>query len=420
MSLGGSGTASGVNYGNLVVRLTDAKKRTRTTREVIGTIRPLLADIPDAKIVVKETSMFGGGRSEADIQVEVTGDDMREILALADSVAALARGVPGLTDVQLSWKQAKPEIKFVPDRLKLDEYGMTVGQMGFALRNAMTGSEAAVYREANDEFKIRVQYDEGDRSSIDAVENISIQTPKGLVPIKALCDVKFEGGAANVNRKNRQRQVIVSANVAAGSVGTKAAELKKITDDITVPAGYRIYYGGQQEMMAESFGTLGATLLLAVILTFMVLAAILESLTQPVLIMMTIPLGLIGVLWALVITGNSISMISIMSFIMLVGVVVNNAILIIDYAHQLQKRGMTRRAAIYEACKIKFDAVLMMNLAIIMASLPQALEAESVQAPFAISAIGGIVVSTVLTLLVIPAMYAGRDDGSRKAPGSHR
>jgi len=403
-TLGGSGVTSGINYAEIIIKLKDKKERTRSTKQVINELRPKLSDLPDAKIVLAEASMFGR-QDGGDIQVEVTGDDMEKVVALSDSVQARMRRVTGLVDIQVSWKAAKPEIKFIPDRQRIDEYGTTVAQVGMGLRNALSGNDQAVFRTGNDEFKIRVQYDERDRATLDDIENISIGTRKGIVPIKALNDVKAEGGAANIQRKNRQRLVTVSANVSSGSVGTKAAELKKLTDAITLPSGYRIYYGGQQEKMAESFGTLFFTLILAIILTYMVLAGSIESFIQPILIMVTIPLGLMGVLWALFLFGVSISMISIMSFIMLVGVVVNNAILIIDYTHQLQREGRTAQDAIIEACRVKFDPILMMNLAIILAQLPQAVNIQSIQGPFALTAIGGIIVSTLMTLLVIPALY---------------
>jgi HAE1 family hydrophobic/amphiphilic exporter-1 len=403
-SLGGSGITTGINYGQLIIKLKDTKDRERSIGEVINQMRPVIADIPDVKLVLSEGGMFGpqGG---SDLEIEVTGDEMDGILAVSDSVQAKMRLVKGLADIQLSWKAAKPEIKFIPDRNRIDEYGTTVAQMGMGLRNALSGNDQAVFRSGNDECKIRIQYDEKYRKDADDIENVSISTRKGIVPIKVLNKVKVEGGAANVSRKNRQRLVTVSANISEGSSGKKAAELKKLTDAITLKDGYGIYYGGQQEMMAESFATLFFTLVLAIVLTYMVLAGSIESFMQPLLIMITIPLGLIGVLWALFLTGISMSMISIMSFIMLVGVVVNNAILVIDYAHQLQREGKTPKEAIIEASVIKFDAVIMMNLAIVLAQLPQAINVKSMQGPFAITAIGGIVVSTFMTLFVIPALY---------------
>lgn len=404
-SLGGGGTNTGVNFAGLILRLKDSDKRNRTTREIAGVIRPMLSDIPDAIIAVKEMNSMGGGGDESDISIEITGDQMSEILRLADTVKSLAQGVSGLVDFKLTWKEAKPEIKFIPNRQILNEYGMNVMTMGLNIRNSLTGNESIVFREQNDEHTIRVQYAPEDRNTIDAIENISIGTQKGNVPVKVLAEVKQEGGAANINRKNRQRMVSVMANVSRGAAGTKAAELKSLTDKIVVPPGYSIHYGGQQEMMNESNRTLFFTMILAIILTFMVLAACIESIFQPLLIMITIPLGFIGVIWALFLTGHTISMISLMSTIMLIGVVVNNAILLIDYAHKRQKEGASKLDSIVEACKVKFSAILMMNLAIVLALLPQALSDSNTDAPFAITAIGGIAASTFMTLFVIPAMY---------------
>ncbi|MBN1604125.1 MAG: efflux RND transporter permease subunit [Chitinispirillaceae bacterium] len=405
LSLGGEGINGGVNIGLITVKLKDKKERNRLTKQIVNEVRPLLADIPDAKIVVKESSSMGGGNQEADLNVEVTGDDMEEILKIADSVKNLAQTIPGLVDFQLSWKAAKPEIKFIPNRFLLDEYGMQVAMLGLNLRNSINGNEDLIYREKNDDYPIRIQYAEKDKNTIDAVENVSIPTSRGIVPAKTLADVRYEGGASNINRKNRQRLVSVYANVSSGASGSKAAELQKLTDKIELPSGYKINYGGMQEMMNDSFRSLFITMVLAIILTFIVLAGSIESLTQPILIMITIPMGFAGVLWGLYLSGNSISMVSLMSSIMLIGVVVNNAILIIDYAHKRQREGLSQKDAIIDACKVKFSAIMMMNLAIVLSMLPQAFNTASIQSPFAVSAIGGIAVSTVMTLYVIPAMY---------------
>jgi HAE1 family hydrophobic/amphiphilic exporter-1 len=404
-SVGGTGSQSGVNYGALTITLKNQAKRTRTTNQVANAIRPLLADLPDVKAVVKQAGMFGGGGSESDIQVEVTGDKMADILALAEQVRRQALTVPGLVDVKLSWEAAKPEIKFIPDRLRLDEYGVQVGLVGFMLRNALSGYEAAVFREENDEYTIRVQLADGDRNTIDAIENISVPTQKGMVPLKNLAAVRYEGGANTVQRKNRQRLITVNANVSEGSSGAKVAELQKLTGKLSVPFGYKINYGGMQEMMEESFSALGTAAFLAIIITYMVLAGSIESLIIPVLIMLTLPLGLVGVIWALFFSGHSISMISLMSLIMLIGVVVNNAILLVDYANQKRQEGMNGHDAIVEACRTKFVAIVMMNLAIILSSLPAALATGTINAPFAITAIGGIIISTLMTYFVIPVFY---------------
>jgi HAE1 family hydrophobic/amphiphilic exporter-1 len=280
--------------------------------------------------------------------------------------------------------------------------------LGMAMRSYITGDESAVYREENDDYTIRIQYREKDRNSLDAVEQVTIPTAKGFVPVKALTQVRYEGGAASVDRKNRQRKVTVMANVAEGSSGALAGELGKKIQNISLKPGYQIKFAGMQEMMAESFGELFFAMFLAVILTYMVLTGILESLVMPIVIMLTQPMGLIGVIWARFITGNTLSMMSLMSIIMLIGIVVNNAILIIDYAKQEMAQGMALRPAIITAAGAKFKAILMMNLAIVLAMLPQALgfgSGAEIRAPFSITAIGGILVSTVLTLFVIPGLY---------------
>jgi len=404
-TLGGTGTSSGVNFASMTIKLVDVKERDRSTKEIINSVRPTLADIPDAVIIIKESSMMSGGGSDADINVEITGDEMGEILTIADTVRELAKKVPGLVDFQISWKTAKPEIKFIPNRRLLDEYGTNVAMMGMAIRSSLTGSEAAVFREGNDEYNIRVQYAEKDRSTIDDVERITIPTPRGMVPANVLNSVKHEGGAASITRKNRQRMVEVTANVAFGASGTKAGELEELTKQLQLKPGYKINFGGMQEMMRESFSSLFIALILAVLLTYMVLAASIEAFAKPVLIMITIPLGLIGVLWALFLTGENISMISLMSSIMLIGVVVNNAILMVDYADMRRKQGQNALGAIIEAAKVKFTAILMMNMAIILSMVPQIVSSSTIQRPFAITAVGGVAVSTIMTLFVIPSLY---------------
>ncbi|HEX3019673.1 MAG TPA: efflux RND transporter permease subunit [Chitinispirillaceae bacterium] len=403
--LGGSGSNTGVNYADVIVLLRDSHQRTRTTKEIANAIRPMLAFIPDANITVKEMNSMSRGKTESDINIEITGDQTSEILNLADSVRVLAQSVAGLVDFKISWKQAKPEIKFIPNRQLLSEYGMNVVTIGMNIRNCLTGNEDIVFREENDEHTIRIQYAPEDRNTIDAIENISIRTQKGNVPVKVLSEVKQEGGAAKVNRKNRQRMVTVMANVSTGAVGTKTAELKNLADKIALPSGCSIHFGGQQELMNESNRTLIFAMILAVILTYMVLAGCIESIFQPILIMVTIPLGFIGVIWALFLTAQTISMVSLMSTVMLIGVVVNNAILIIDYAHKRQREGLCKLDSILDACRVKSRTILMMNLAIVLALLPQALSGNNIDGPFAITAIGGIIASTLMTLFVIPAMY---------------
>ncbi|MFW5775557.1 MAG: efflux RND transporter permease subunit, partial [Chitinivibrionales bacterium] len=415
-SIGGSGVNTGVYFGQIIARMVEASERSRSTDEVIAAFRPQLIDLPDARIFVYPMKTMGGP-GEADIQVEVVGIDLDHILALTDSVHTKMKEVGGLTDIKLSWKGSKPEIRIIPDRERLEHYGLspnvasalTVQALGGMMRYSMTGNDQALFREDNEDYPIRVQLSKQDRNTISEIENMTVPTQKGMVPVKSLAQVSYADGAASIMRKNRQRMVTVMANVSDGSTGGKTAELEKRFGSIPLESGYAIGFGGDQDMMRESNQQLIIAALLAIILTYMVLAGILESLLMALVIWLTLPLGLIGVVWALFLTGNTFSMISNMSIIMLIGIVVNNAILLIDHARQLRReQGLSSRDAIVEAGKTKLKAIIMMNLAIVLAMLPQALAFGSggqIRAPFAITAIGGVLVSTALTFFIIPALY---------------
>jgi HAE1 family hydrophobic/amphiphilic exporter-1 len=429
-AVGGEGFGQGINTGLVTAKLKPQSERTRSARDVTALLRPLLAALPDAHIVVREMKMMGGGRQQGDIEVEVIGTEMEGILALADSVVERMHDVAGLTDITLSYKGVRPELKLIPDRERLEHYGLTpnvaaattVQALGGILRFSMTGNEQAVYREGDKEYPIRVQLAPSDRDDVDDIESMTIATPSGPVPLRALVAIEEAGGPSSVTRKNRQRMVSVTANVSEGTSGAKVSELRRRFSEIPLLPGYRVRFGGMQEMMDESFAQLVTAGLLAVVLTYMVLVGILESLSMALVIWLTLPLGLIGVIWALFFTGNAFSMISNMSIIMLIGIVVNNAILIIDYARQERRsRGLAPREAIVEAAVTKLKAIIMMNLAIILAMLPQALSLGSggeIRAPFAITAIGGIVVSTLLTLFVTPVLYVVTAPKAPPAPGN--
>ncbi len=257
-NVGGEGFGKSVNTGTVIVKLKPAAERTRSSEDMARAIRPLLADLPDATVVVSQQKMMGGGRAEGDIEVEVTGSDLDGILALADSVEARMRVVAGLVDISKSYKGVRPEIQIIPDRDRLEHYGLnlnigaatTVQSLGGIMRFSMTGNDQAVLREGSEEYPIRVQIAPEDRRSIDDVVNMAVPTPSGYVPVKALAQIELAGGESSVTRKNRQRMVSVYANVAEGSSGQKVAELKKVFAGIPVPAGYGIGFGGMHLVFA--------------------------------------------------------------------------------------------------------------------------------------------------------------------------
>ena len=228
------------------------------------------------------------------------------------------------------------------------------------------------------------------------------------ITLNELTDVEYAEGPTTINHKDKLRMVTVSADIGRGTLGEKVGELRKLTDELDLKTGYMVNYGGMAEFMTEAFSELFKALILAVILTYMLLAAILESYKHPFTIMLTLPLGLIGVLLALFITNNTISMLSLMALVMLVGIVVNNGILLIDYTNVLRSRGRGLNEAILEACPVRLRPVIMTNVATALGMLPLALgfgAGGEFRAPMAIVAIGGLLTSTMFTLYVIPVIY---------------
>ena len=402
------GVDEGVEFAKVLVILKE--ERARLTSEVSEELRALLKGrIPDAKLAIILQGGPGGG---SDIQVEITGTEPERLAAIAQQVKAIIDGIRGTADSKTSVKTGKPELTIIPDRNKLKEYGVTVAQLGGTLRASLTGEVASLYKEEGEEYDIRIQLAESDRDIAEDASQMLIQTQKGLTPIATLGEVVQREGETRITRKNKQRFVTVEANIVEGTLNEVTKEIRTQTDKLQLPPNYGIFFGGQAEIQAESFASIFTALVMAIILTYMLLAAILGSFIHPFTIMITLPLGLIGAAVALFVTGISINIFSLMAIVMLVGIVVNNAILLIDYTTVLRERGYDMRDALLEACPVRLRPVLMTNIAIAVGMLPQAMGsggAASLRASMAVVTIGGVIISTIFTLYVIPAVYTAMD-----------
>lgn len=271
---------------------------------------------------------------------------------------------------------------------------------------------ASTYRDGGDEYDVRVRLAGADRARIEDVQRLLVKTDSGSLPLGELGRVTFTEGATRLTRKNKQRLITVEANIEEGDLGSVVTAIRAGTDAIETPAGYRIFFGGQVEQQAEAFTSILTALALAIVLTYMLLGAILESFVHPITIMMTLPLGLVGVSLALATTGLNINIFSLMAVVMMVGIVVNNGILLLDYTGQLRKQGMNAREAILQACPTRLRPIVMANLAIVAGMVPQALSPGGVavvQASMATVMIGAVLVSAVFTLFVVPVAYTWLD-----------
>uniref|UniRef100_A0A832CWB0 Efflux RND transporter permease subunit n=1 Tax=Ignavibacterium album TaxID=591197 RepID=A0A832CWB0_9BACT len=399
----------GTNMASIDVKLVDVKERDTKLLDMISILTKELADVPNAKIKVDVGEHMGG--SEAPIQFFLLGQDLDELERLKNETVEKIKNVPGLINFDNSSRAGKPEITVYPKREKLTEVGMTITDLAFTLRSAIEGIQSAKYREAGDEYDITVTLDDESVNSPEKIGNITVATHAGAFRLAQLADVKFTTGFTKILHRDKFTSIMFTGSAAPGyPLGDVTSEIEKRFNEIELPSGYSFRWGGNVKMMNDMIQDMIFAFFLAVLLTYMLLAAILESFWQPIIIMFTVLLGLLGVVLALFITNTSFSITSLMAIIMLIGIVVNNAILILDYTNQLRReQGYLPKDALMEACPTKLKPQIMASIAIILGMLPLALgigdAGKEIRMPLGIVAIGGLIASTILTLFVIPAIY---------------
>ena len=421
-TVGGSPTGfvrageQGANFAQLGVVLVDKSQRHRSVFQVMDEVRGLAKTIPAATITVSAESMYGGG--ESPLTIELTGPDVPTLVKVAERVKDAARKVPGTADVDLSWRVGKPEIQARVDRVRAASYGLTLAQLASALRTSLTGSTDTKFREGGEEYDIRVRLREDDRRTLNDIGNIIVgTTPEGPVRLSQVAALGPETGPTKIDRKNRQRMVQVTADLVPGYfLQNVRGEVDKALKDVHFDS-VSMRWGGEVEVGQESFGYMFDALWVSIALVFILMAALFESLLSPFIIMFSLPMAGVGALLALILTGKSLSIISMVGVIMLMGLVTKNAILLVDYTNTLRSRGMERNEAVLKAGPTRLRPILMTTLSIVCAVLPTALalgKGAEFRAPMAIVVLGGLAVSTLLTLVYIPVVYTLMDDLARR------
>ena len=399
----------GANMASMMVQLVDEKDRDIGLQEIISVFVKDLADVPDAKIQVDLASGMGG--PGAPVQLFLMGQDLDRLEVLKDEFMEKIRDVPGLINLDNSSRAGKPEITVFPKREKLVEAGLTIMDLAFTLRASIEGLESSKYREFGNEYDITVTLDDESVNSPEKIGQITVASPMGSFRLSQLADVEFTTGYTKILHRDKFTAIEFTGAPGAGvPLGNVTSEIDKRIAAMELPAGYQIKWGGNVKMMNEMVADMIFAFLLAFLLTYMLLAAILESLWQPVLIMLTVLLAMIGVIISLYITNISFGVTSLMAIIMLIGIVVNSAILMLDYTNQLRREeGKTPKESLLIACPTKLKPILMSTTAIILGMLPLAMgigdAGKEFRIPLGVVAIGGLAVSTVLTLVVIPAFY---------------
>jgi hydrophobic/amphiphilic exporter-1 (mainly G- bacteria), HAE1 family len=346
---------------------------------------------------------------------EVQGQNMDDILKEANVVAGIMRKIPGAVDVDVSYKPSRPERRIVVDRLRAAQLDMTLAQVATAARTAIDGDDTVKFRDSGTEYPIRVHYAKSERDKTSDVESLIIGTKEGApVYLGDVAKVLYDNAPTKIERKNRQRVIHVTANLAQGAqMGNVNQMIEGALKKTPLVAGTTVGTGGSTQMMTESFGYMGSALILAILLVYMLMGALFESFLTPLVIMFTLPQAMVGALLALLVTGNSMTIVAMIGIIMLMGLVTKNAILLVDYTNTLRSRGKNRHDAILEAGPTRLRPILMTTFAMIGGMLPTALalnEGAETRAPMAITVIGGLILSTMLTLIVIPVTYTVVDD----------
>ncbi|MFY9472070.1 MAG: efflux RND transporter permease subunit, partial [Tepidanaerobacteraceae bacterium] len=308
----------------------------------------------------------------------------------------------------------KPELVIKIDREKATMYGLSTAQIAQTVNSAISGSVATKYKVGGDEIDVVIKSDDELVDDISKIQDLLIPSPTGaFLNLRDLAKVERSTGPVTIVRLNQARQVSVTGAVVGRDIGTVNREIQQKLSELPLPEGYSIKMGGEQEQMMESFRELILVFLLAVVLVYMVMAAQFESLKHPFVIMFTVPLALIGVVFALLLSGHNISLISLIGVVMLAGIVVNNAIVLIDYVNQLRQRGMSRYEAIITAGPARLRPILMTTLTTVLGLVPLSLgigEGGELGAPMGVTVIGGLTFSTLLTLIVIPVVYTIFED----------
>ncbi len=411
---GGGWEASGTHTGSIRITLADRKNRQRSSQEIADLLRRRIPVMPGVLVRTRSSGgmmfrRFADSGSDR-LSVEVRGYDLTAGSDLARQVKEIMEDIPGVTDAQVSRREGMPELLVEVDRDKAYVLGLSVSQLANTLRTAVGGTRASMFREGGEEYQIMVRLQELDRNNLGQVTQVPIWAPVGrTIPVSSVIDTRRVEGPVSIDRRDQERIVTVRANIAGSDMGRIAEAADRRFRSIRLPKDFFIFFGGELEEQEKAFRELLFALILAVILVYAVMASQFESFRDPAIIMFSIPLAGIGVAVMLFMTGTTFNMQAFIGVIMLAGIVVNNAIVLVDYTNLMRREyGHPLREAIELAGRRRLRPILMTTLTTILGLLPMALgigEGAEVQAPMARVVIGGLATSTLITLIFIPVIY---------------
>ncbi|KPJ57389.1 MAG: acriflavin resistance protein [Planctomycetes bacterium DG_58] len=424
-SMGGaSWRGTGSHTGRIRIALKPLSERKRSSEEVAAVLRSRLSDIPGMKIRTRAgegffllNRMMGGGTER--VQVEIRGYDLETADALAERVRKVVESVDGVTDALVSRETGSPEELILVDRQKAADMKLTVSHVAAMLQTVLSGTRASDYREAGKEYRILVKLEKAEQMKLADLLDLTVTNAEGQpVVLRNVVDVRPRTGPVRVERCDQERIVTVSANITERDLGSILKDIREGLRSVPVPAEFAIVFGGDYEEQQKAFRELLLSFVLALVLVYMVMACQFESLRDPFVVMFSVPLAVIGVVLMLFLTRTTFNVQSYIGCIMLGGIVVNNAILLVDHTNLLRRRdGMPLREAVEEAGRRRLRPILMTALTTSVGLLPLALglgEGGEAQAPMARAVIGGLLSASLITLVFVPVVYSVFESKLRK------
>ncbi|MDH4465963.1 MAG: efflux RND transporter permease subunit [Acidovorax sp.] len=422
-----TGSAQGKIYANIYVRLVDRKDRSRSVDQMSDVLRERLQRVPG--ITVTHVGLLDAVGGNKQVEFSLQGPDLQELERLTKVVTEKIRTIPGLVDLDTSVKPNKPVIALELQRDVASDLGLSVAPMAASLRTLVAGTTVGNWRAPDDQtYDVNVRLAPEARTTPQDLERLPFALTGAdgstrIVKLNQVARVTETTGANQINRRDLTREVAVNANVAQRSAGEVSADIRKVLDTVAFPPGYRYQFGGSTKNMAESFGYAISALAMAIIFIYMILASQFKSFLQPLALMTSLPLTLIGVVLALLMFRSTLSMFSIIGVVMLMGLVTKNAILLVDFAIRARDEhvddtgrtvpGLARADALLLAARVRLRPILMTTLAMIFGMVPLAFalsEGSEQRAPMGQAVIGGVITSSLLTLVVVPVVYCYMDD----------
>ncbi|MDR0756977.1 MAG: efflux RND transporter permease subunit [Tannerella sp.] len=406
------------NLADIFVKMVPYDRRTTTAPEFSREMKQALQNaIVGARIRTAVSSILGG-KDAAPIEIYVIGNSLDSLIAVSGKILAGMSAIPGVIDARSSVEAGNPEILILPDRAKMALLGVSFDMLGAALSNAYSGNRDAKFKKGNNEWDINIRLASFDRRNMDDVKNFALQNVRGeMIRLQQFAEITESEGATRLDRHNRMSSVTLSCQITGRPVGTVGDEIKTMLSTFRLPAETSIEYGAELAVQDDAFGTLGFALLVSILLVYLIMVVLYDSYVRPFVVLFSIPLALIGALFALALSMQALSLFTMLGLIMLVGLVAKNAIIVVDFAGQLQQEGMEVKKALTEAVRKRFRPIIMTLLSTVAGMLPIAL-AQGPGAEWknglAWTLIGGLTSSMILTLTVVPLVYYLTDKAMMK------